>query len=103
MSAPLDLRHLPPPEPMQRILDALDALPAGARLDALTPHRPEPLLPTLAQWGFTWRIEPLPGGGAHIAICHRRDHALLEAATPEEDRDGGHAAAVALAAGHGTG
>ncbi len=102
MSAPLDLRHLPPPEPMQRILDALDTLPAGARLEALTPHRPEPLLPTLAQWGFAWRIEPLPGGGAHIAICHRGDQALLQAAMPAEDRDGGPAAMVP-AAGHGAG
>ena len=59
---PLDLRHLPPPEPMQRILDALESMPPHTRLDALTPQRPEPLLPLLAQWGYAWRIQALEGG-----------------------------------------
>ena len=80
---PLDLRHLPPPEPMQRILDALEGLPAHARLEALTPQRPEPLLPVLAQWGYAWRIEALDGGAARISICRREDAAaLLEGASP---------------------
>ena len=65
-----DLRHLPPPQPMQRILDALALLPAGEELVALTPQRPGPLLPTLAQWGFAWRVEMLDGGGARIVIRH---------------------------------
>ncbi|KAF1687161.1 hypothetical protein B1992_04005 [Pseudoxanthomonas broegbernensis] len=77
MSAPLDLRHLPPPEPMHRILDALDALAPDARLEALTPQRPGPLLPVLAQWGYAWRIDELEGGGARIAICRREDEAAL--------------------------
>lgn len=75
MSPPLDLRRLPPPEPMQRILDALETLPPGACLEALTPHRPEPLLPTLAQWGYAWRIDALAGGGARIVIHRREDRA----------------------------
>ncbi|WP_374012406.1 DUF2249 domain-containing protein [Pseudoxanthomonas koreensis] len=77
MTAPLDLRHLPPPEPMQRILDAVDALAPDARLDALTPFRPDPLLPVLEQWGYAWRIDDLEGGGARIAICHRGQEAVL--------------------------
>ena len=80
----LDLRHLPPPEPMQRILDALETLAAGERLDALTPQRPEPLLPTLARWGYAWRIEGLAEGGARIAICRQQDEAaLLSGYAPE--------------------
>lgn len=78
----LDLRHLPPPEPMQRILDALDALPARACLHALTPHRPEPLLPMLERLGYAWRIDGLDEGGARIAICRLEDAAMLPADPP---------------------
>ncbi|HMN36018.1 DUF2249 domain-containing protein [Denitratimonas tolerans] len=78
MSSPLDLRHLPPPEPMERIVAALDALPPGAALVALTPFRPLPLLPMLEAWGFCWRIEDTPDGHARIAICRREDEARLD-------------------------
>ena len=79
---PLDLRHLPPPEPMQRILEALETMPPHTRLDALTPQRPEPLLPLLAQWGYAWRIQALEGGSAHITICRREDVDALLGAQP---------------------
>lgn len=86
MNAPLDLRHLPPPEPMQRILDALEALPARACLVALTPFRPAPLLPLLEAREWAWRVEDLAGGGACIAIARRVESALLEtAAKPTTD------------------
>ena len=48
-SAPLDLRGLPPPEPMEQILHHLHTLPPGERLVALTPMKPLPLLPLLQQ------------------------------------------------------
>lgn len=51
-SAPLDLRGLPAPEPMERVLDALDALPAGAALRVLLPHEPYPLYRLLARDGW---------------------------------------------------
>lgn len=82
MPTPLDLRHLPPPEPLHRILNALNALAPDAHLVALTPHRPEPLLPVLAQWGYAWRIDELDGGGARIAICRREDESTLLADQP---------------------
>ena len=84
MHAHLDLRHLPAPEPMQRILDALDALPPGACLHALTPHRPEPLLPVLERQGYAWRIDALDQAGARIAICRLEDAAVLPAAPPAQ-------------------
>ena len=82
MHAPLDLRGLPPPEPMQRILDALDALAPGACLQALTPHRPGPLLPVLEQQGYAWRLDDLSDGGSRIAICRLEDAGALPATPP---------------------
>ena len=71
MSHLLDMRHLPPPEPMQRILDALEGLPVRAVLVALTPFRPVPLLPMLEAQGWAWRLADLPEGGCRIAIWRR--------------------------------
>lgn len=82
MHALLDLRHLPPPEPMQRILDALGALPPGACLHALTPHRPGPLLPMLERQGYAWRLDDLDEGGTRIAVCWLEDAAVLPAGPP---------------------
>lgn len=79
MNEPLDLRHLPAPEPMERIVTALEALAPGAVLVALTPFRPLPLLPLLEDWGFCWKIEELPDGHARIAIWRRDDAARLDA------------------------
>lgn len=66
----LDLRALPPPQPMQRILDALADLAPGQRLEALTPLRPLPLLPMLAAQGFSWQLFDLDDGQAQITIEH---------------------------------
>lgn len=74
----LDLRPLPAPEPMQRILDQLQVLPAGQLLLALTPMYPAPLLPILAQWGFIWRVHEAADGTASVAICHACDRHLLD-------------------------
>ena len=82
MHALLDLRHLPPPAPMQRILDALDGLPRGACLHALTPHRPGPLLPILEQQGFAWRLDDLDDGAARLVVCWLEDAASLPAEAP---------------------
>lgn len=71
----LDLRHLPPPEPLIRILDALASLPVGRRLCAYTPCRPQPLLDTLDARGFAWEVEVAPGGDACVLIRHRDDRA----------------------------
>ncbi len=79
----LDLRHLPPPEPMNRILDALLSLPADARLDALTPQAPGPLLPILDEWGYIWRVAEQQDGSARIAICRRDAAAALLADRPD--------------------
>ena len=75
----MDLRGLPPPEPMERILDALDALERGQCLEALTPFRPVPLLPLLEVRGYVWRVDTDADGHARIRICHAADAMLLSA------------------------
>ncbi|ADV26217.1 hypothetical protein Psesu_0356 [Pseudoxanthomonas suwonensis 11-1] len=70
MQRRLDLRGLPPPQPMECILAALATLPPGGRLFALTPMRPLPLLSMLEADGFRWRLRDLQGGGTALRIRH---------------------------------
>jgi uncharacterized protein (DUF2249 family) len=51
----LDVRGLEPPEPMQRTLEALEELPAGATLVQLNSRVPKMLLPLLEARGFSWK------------------------------------------------
>jgi len=53
----LDLRALPAPEPMERVLAALDDLHDGARLRVLLAREPHPLYGILARSGYSWRSE----------------------------------------------
>lgn len=64
----LDVRHLPAPEPMLRILDALATLPDGAILLARTPFRPQPLLDQLEADGYRVTVEVAPAGDALVRI-----------------------------------
>lgn len=79
---PLDLRGLPPPEPMEQILQRLHLLPPGERLVALTPVKPLPLLPLLEQLGFACHMRELASGGACVTICHAQAGHLLEIPYP---------------------
>lgn len=81
-SAPLDLRGLPPPEPMEQILHHLHTLPPGERLVALTPMKPLPLLPLLQQLGFVCEMHEMASGGACVTLCRAQDAHLLETPHP---------------------
>jgi len=70
MNTPRDLRHLPPPQPMEIILDDADTLPAGQQRAYVLPHHPTPLLPLLQQQGLEYRFE-LSGDGGVILILSR--------------------------------
>ncbi|MFC4525254.1 DUF2249 domain-containing protein [Dyella halodurans] len=73
-AAPLDLRELAPPEPLQRALAAADTLVPGQSLVVLTPLMPMPLLTALAERGLDARAEPLAEGGTRVTIrCHASD------------------------------
>jgi uncharacterized protein (DUF2249 family) len=51
----LDVRWLEPPEPLERILDALADLPADGRLWVLHRREPFPLYDLLRRMGYAWR------------------------------------------------
>ncbi len=57
-SVSLDNRGLSPPEPMLRILTALEALPAGGTITAQMDRRPMFLFPELEERGCTYTCDP---------------------------------------------
>lgn len=63
----LELRGLKPPEPIVRILDALERAPSEP-LRAILPHEPQPLYALLSERGFAWRGVERPDGGYELWI-----------------------------------
>lgn len=61
----LDNRDLDPPEPMVRILAALEALEPGQVLASLLVREPLFLFPELAKRGHAWRGEFSPAGDTY--------------------------------------
>jgi len=57
----LDVCGLEPPEPLERVLDALSVLAAGARLRMLIDREPHPLYGILCnnRYDYTTRIDDL--------------------------------------------
>ena len=64
----LDVRGLPPCEPMEQILAGSDRLLPGQRLRALVSREPLPLFPLLEQRGFDWRVVALVEGRCELLI-----------------------------------
>lgn len=56
----LDVRGLEPPEPMERVLAALDTLPDGTQLRMLIEREPRPLYRILTRNGYTYYTALLP-------------------------------------------
>jgi uncharacterized protein (DUF2249 family) len=67
----LDLRGLEPPEPMERVLDALDDLPRGQRLRMLIDREPRPLYRILDNNGFAFSTHARPDFLYEIQIWHK--------------------------------
>ena len=58
----LDLRGMYPPEPMERVLDALASLRLGQQIRLLIEREPHPLFKVLDSNGYAWRCtESAPG------------------------------------------
>ncbi|MFN3476410.1 MAG: DUF2249 domain-containing protein [Candidatus Methylomirabilales bacterium] len=67
----LDVRGLEPPEPMVRVLEALEHLPRGATLLVLHERRPLFLYPKLEERGFEYITQEIAPGDVRIFIRHR--------------------------------
>lgn len=52
----VDARDLPPPEPMERALEALDSLPHGGELQLWLHREPFPLYTILRNNGYRYRV-----------------------------------------------
>lgn len=64
----LDVRGLPPPEPFERIIQALEKLPGGEGLHVLIHREPYPLYDMLRDMGHTWQTRELTDGNFEIQI-----------------------------------
>lgn len=69
----LDVRDLPPCEPMERILASSDRLLPGQRLRALISREPLPLFPMLQQRGFNWRVVEVAEGRCELLVWRAGD------------------------------
>ena len=67
VGAPVDLRGLQPPEPIWRILDALERAPRTP-LRVILPHEPLPLYGLLRERGFTVSGASRPDGSFDLLI-----------------------------------
>jgi uncharacterized protein (DUF2249 family) len=67
----VDARGLEPPEPMVRVLNALDELPRGERLQMLIHIEPRPLFRVLEGNQFSYHCELKPEGHFEVTIWHR--------------------------------
>jgi len=67
----LDVCGLEPPEPMERVLDALSRLQADEQLRMLIDREPRPLYRILDQNGYAYTVTQRDGYLFDILIRHR--------------------------------
>jgi uncharacterized protein (DUF2249 family) len=69
----LDMRELEPPEPLERVLEALCNLDSGQRIRMLIQRDPYLLYPILARDGYTHETRCTETGDYEILIWHSKD------------------------------
>lgn len=69
----LDVSRLEPPEPLVRILDALETLPAGGILQVRHRREPFPLYAILEETGYAWHTRSRGPHHYEIFIWRRDD------------------------------
>ncbi len=67
----IDARWLPPPEPMEQVLMALDLLRPGQRVRLLLHREPYPLYVLLDDRGYRHSARPIEDGCFEILIAAR--------------------------------
>lgn len=71
----VDARWLPPPEPMERVLDALDTLAPDDHIRLLIHREPYPLYDILHAWGYRHSTQMLDDGSYEILISRQEEAA----------------------------
>ena len=66
----LDVRGMEPPEPLEKVLDALDSLAPGERLCMLIEREPRPLYRILLDNGYAYRTDGGCGLPYQVTIWH---------------------------------
>jgi len=64
----IDVRGMEPPEPMVKVLEALDLLPPAGRLQVLIDRQPVPLYQVLQRNGYSHLTSPGEAGGYQVLI-----------------------------------
>ena len=64
----IDVRGLPPPEPFENIMRALQALPAKSTLRVRIHRQPYPLYDVLRDNGYAWQTTALADDDFEILI-----------------------------------
>jgi len=64
----LDVRGLEPPEPLVKVMDALETLPPGDTLRMVHNREPFPLYGILQEDGYQYRTETFADGRVEIVI-----------------------------------
>lgn len=68
----VDARDLPPPEPMERVLEALEGLLPGQSIRMLLHREPYPLYELLAERGYAHDTRVEPDGSYVILISQAK-------------------------------
>lgn len=68
----LDVRGLPPPEPFENVMQALQALPAGEALQVHIHREPFPLYEVLRDTGYAWETTALADGNFKVLITRAK-------------------------------
>ncbi len=64
----IDARNLPPPEPFERVLEALGELRLGDKLKLIVPHEPVPLFRFLLRNNYAYRSKNIAQGHCEVVI-----------------------------------
>lgn len=64
----IDARQLDPPEPFERVMEALSAMEPGGKVLLILNREPFPLYRVLARNGYRYRSTPFPDGRVEIEI-----------------------------------
>lgn len=71
MTKVIDARDLAPPEPFERVMEALCDLEPGGDILLILNREPFPLYRVLERNGYAWRTTPHPDGRFEILIFER--------------------------------